>query len=56
MKPRGDCDTDELWMPNRGAFVTMEVFSDGQKGPLGFDLSKKPKKKTAKDKKTKRRS
>lgn len=35
---RADCDTDELWMPERAGFVTMEVISEGAKGPLGFDL------------------
>jgi hypothetical protein len=43
MKPRNDCSTDDLWMPESGGFVTMDVFSDGQKGPLGFDLQKRDK-------------
>jgi len=38
VKPRADCDTDELWMPPSQGFVTMEVLSEGAKAPLGFDL------------------
>lgn len=45
MRPRGDCDSDDLWEPQRGSFVTMEVLTEGPKHPLGFDLSKKKKKK-----------
>lgn len=50
--PRGDCDTDDLWMPSSGGFMTMEVISEGQKGPLGFDLLKR--KKSSKKKKHKK--
>jgi len=50
MKPRCDSDSDDLWEPPRGSFVTMEVISEGSKGPCGFDLSKKKKKKKRKSK------
>ena len=44
MKPRNECDTDELWEVERQpARTTIEVISEGAKQKLGFDL--KPKKK-----------
>ena len=47
MKPRNECDTDELWeVEKQPARTSIEVISEGQKGPLGFDL--KPKKKRKK--------
>lgn len=45
MKPRAESDSDDLWEPEKGSFVTMEVITEGPKGPLGFDLSKKKQKK-----------
>ena len=42
MKPRNECDTDELWeVEKQPARTSIEVISEGQKGPLGFDLTKK---------------
>lgn len=52
-RPRGDCDTDDVWMVQPRDFVTMEVISEGQKGPLGFDLQKR--KKPRKNKKAKKK-
>lgn len=52
-RPRSDCDTDDLWMVSPRDFVTMEVISDGQKGPLGFDLSKRKKRRKKKKRKGK---
>jgi len=38
---RADSDSDDIWEVYTGTFKTMEVISEGQKAPLGFDLRSK---------------
>lgn len=44
--PTNECDTDELWeVEKQSPRTSIEVISEGQKGPLGFDLKPKRKRK-----------